>query len=181
MGSLLPVAEPARSRQAVFGPALTLGAGLGGLIDGIALHEMLGWHHLLSARPGFDMRANELADGLFHAAAWLAVLAGVIWLYARLRQPPVAAAWPRTDSGPRPWGFLVGPLLVGWGSFNVVEGLIDHQLLGIHHVRPGPGQLGWDLGYLLVGAMLAGIGVVLVRSDGGRREQRSNEPGSTGS
>jgi uncharacterized membrane protein len=26
-------------------------------------------------------------------------------------------------------------LLAGWGVFNIVEGLIDHQLLGLHHVR----------------------------------------------
>jgi uncharacterized membrane protein len=164
----------------VFGPALTLGAGLGGLLDGIALHQILGWHHLLSARPGFDVRANELADGLFHAAAWLAVLGGVIWLYARLRRPPVAAAWPRTDSGPRPWRFLIAPLLIGWGSFNVVEGLIDHQLLGIHHVHPGPGQLGWDLGYLVVGAALAGLGAILAPSGGRRPEQRNNHGGPIG-
>ena len=26
-------------------------------------------------------------------------------------------------------------LLVGWGAFNLVEGTIDHEILGIHHVR----------------------------------------------
>jgi uncharacterized membrane protein len=25
-------------------------------------------------------------------------------------------------------------LLAGWGVFNLVESIIDHQLLGIHHV-----------------------------------------------
>jgi hypothetical protein len=57
-----------RGVSPVFAPALTIGIGLGGFIDGIVLHQILGWHHMLSARTGFDMRANELADGLFHAA-----------------------------------------------------------------------------------------------------------------
>lgn len=31
------------------------------------------------------------------------------------------------------WGFHLGLLLAGWGIFHVVEGLVDHELLGIHH------------------------------------------------
>jgi len=26
-------------------------------------------------------------------------------------------------------------LVAGWAAFNLVEGLIDHETLGIHHVR----------------------------------------------
>jgi len=152
-----------RGVSSVFGPALTIGVGLGGFVDGIVLHQLLGWHHMLSARSGFDMRANEVADGLFHAAAWLVVLVGVLWLYARLRLPPVPAAWPRLDRGPRPWRALVGSMLLGWGLFNMVEGLIDHQLLGLHHVRPGAHQLAWDLGFLAFGAVLAGVGLLVTR------------------
>jgi uncharacterized membrane protein len=151
-------------RGLVFGPALALGVGFGGFLDGIVLHQILGWHHVLSSRPGVDMRANELADGAFHALSWLVLLGGVVWLYSRLRQPPVAAAWPRLDQGPRPWRALVGPMVMGWGLFNLVEGLVDHHLLGLHHVRPGPGQLGWDLGFLAFGAALAATGYVVARS-----------------
>jgi uncharacterized membrane protein len=102
-----------RGGSPVFAPALTIGVGLGGFVDGIVLHQIFGWHHMLSARSGFDMRTNELADGLFHAGAWLVVLAGVLWLYARLRLPPVPAAWPRLAVGPRPWRALVGAMLTG--------------------------------------------------------------------
>ncbi len=151
------------SRAGAFGPAVTLGIGLGGLLDGIVLHQLLGWHHLLSARPGVDMRTNEVADGVFHAGSWLVVLTGILWLYARLRQPSVAAAWPRLDAGPRAWRVLIGAMLAGWGLFSVVEGLIDHQILGLHHVRPGPGQLGWDLAFLAVGALACGLGFALSR------------------
>jgi uncharacterized membrane protein len=152
-----------RVRGGVLGPALTIGAGLGGLLDGILLHQILGWHHLISARPGATVRANEVADGLFHAGAWLAVLAGVAWLYARLRQPPVPGAWPRLDAGPRPWRVLAGGLVAGWGLFNLGEGLLNHLVLGVHHVRPGPGQLGWDLGFLALAVVLAAVGLALAR------------------
>jgi uncharacterized membrane protein len=152
-----------RGASSAFAPSLIIGAGLGAFIDGILLHQILGWHHLLSARPGVDMRANEVADGLFHAGAWLAVLVGVLWLYARLRLPPVPAAWPRLDRGPRPWGVLIGGMLVGWGLFTVIEGLVDHHALGLHHMRPGPDQLAWDLGFLAFGAVLVGLGFLVAR------------------
>ena len=32
---------------------------------------------------------------------------------------------------------FLGWLLVGWGLFNLVEGIVDHQILTIHHVREG--------------------------------------------
>jgi uncharacterized membrane protein len=59
---------------------------------------------------------------------------------------------------------FVGSLLVGAGAFNLVEGLIDHQILGIHHVKPGPNELIWDLGFLASGVVLALVGLILLRS-----------------
>jgi uncharacterized membrane protein len=53
---------------------------------------------------------------------------------------------------------LLGALIAGWGLFNLVEGLIDHQLLGIHHVHPGAGQRAWDLGFVTLG----GVGLMLL-------------------
>jgi uncharacterized membrane protein len=58
---------------------------------------------------------------------------------------------------------LIGGALVGWGLFNVVEGVVDHHLLRLHHVRPGPDQLAYDLGFLAWGALMLVVGVVLVR------------------
>jgi uncharacterized membrane protein len=56
-------------------------------------------------------------------------------------------------------------LLAGWGAFNLVEGLIDHELLGIHHVRDDlGGPLGWDLAFLAFGAALVLVGLALARS-----------------
>ena len=54
---------------------------------------------------------------------------------------------------------FVGSLLLGWGLFNLVEGIIDHQILGLHNVvqRAAPGaQLFWDMAFLAVG----GVGLI---------------------
>ena len=57
-----------------------------------------------------------------------------------------------------------GLLLAGWGAFNLVEGVIDHQILGIHHVRDDLGApLGWDLAFLASGALLVAVGAALAR------------------
>ncbi len=53
---------------------LLMGLGFGGFIDGIVLHQVLRWHHVLSGTgsnpvttvPGLE--ANTIADGLFHGA-----------------------------------------------------------------------------------------------------------------
>ena len=61
-------------------------------------------------------------------------------------------------------------LLAGWGAFNIVEGLIDHQLLGIHHVRDDLGApLGWDLAFIALGLVLVLGGLVMARSPASRR------------
>ena len=66
------------------------------------------------------------------------------------------------------WTFHLGGLLVGWGLFNLVEGMVDHHLLGVHHVRDDLGApLAWDLGFLAVGALLV-VGGVLLQRAGGR-------------
>ncbi|HYF62737.1 MAG TPA: DUF2243 domain-containing protein [Herpetosiphonaceae bacterium] len=151
-----PAAPAADRRQVAAG--VLLGIGLGGLFDGIVLHQILQWHHLVSAPyppTSLDnLEINTLADGLFHAATWLATLAGVLLLAGRrggLGRLPA----PRV---------LVGSLLAGWGAFNLVEGIVDHHLLGLHHVRPGPGQLWWDLGFLAWGALMLLGGIGLLRS-----------------
>lgn len=130
---------------------ILLGLGLGGFFDGIVFHQILQWHHMVSADyPATNvanLELNTLLDGLFHVLAYAFTVSG-LWLLWRVNRPP--------NRKPSSLAFA-GAMLMGWGIFNLVEGLINHQLLGIHHVRPGPNQLAWDLGFLVWGAvMLAG-------------------------
>ena len=135
-------------------PGLLGGIGLGGFLDGIVLHQLLQWHLMLSHTEAYPtttvagLQANTLADGLFHVVAWIAVLAGVLLLVQRVCG--------------RPRG-LFGLALGGWGLFNLVEGIVDHHLLGVHHVREGAGALGYDLAYLGLGALLLGGGWLLYK------------------
>ena len=83
-------------------------------------------------------------------------------------------AWQRGELAP-PWRVHLGLLLAGWGVFNLVEGLVDHQLLGIHHVRDDIGApLGWDLAFLALGVVLVLCGAALSRTQPKRRAVRSS-------
>jgi uncharacterized membrane protein len=145
-------------------PGFVLGLGLGGFIDGIVLHQILQWHHMLSDTGSHPvdtvagLEANTLADGFFHLATWVLVTIAMLL---------ILSAWRRGELAP-PWRVHVGLVLAGWGAFNLVEGLVDHQLLGIHHVRDDLGApLGWDLAFLAFGALLVGAGTALARPSAG--------------
>ncbi len=140
--------------------SFVLGLGLGGFVDGIVMHQILQWHHLLTATGEHPMTSvagledNTLADGLFHAATWVLVLGGLVMLVAAWREGRVAP----------PWREHAGLLIAGWGVFNVVEGTVDHLLLGIHHVRDDlGGPLGWDLAFLALGVAQLALGLALLR------------------
>jgi len=107
------------------------------------------------------LETNTLWDGLFHAFTWVAVAAGIWILWRR------STEWRWAFSGRA----LVGWMLVGWGLFNLVEGTVDHQLLGIHHVRDDlGGPLSWDLGFLAFGVLLVLAGWLLARSGADRQQ-----------
>ena len=137
-------------------PLLLTGFGLGAFVDGIVLHQLLQWHHLVDElEPAGDregLASNVFWDGVFHAGAWLVVLAGVLWL-ARARADVRAAGWP----------LLVGPLLVGWGLFNVVDQVVFHLLLEAHHIRQGEDYLLYDWGFTAIGVALVAGGALLAR------------------
>lgn len=147
-----------RDRRSIARPAVVLGVGLGGFLDGIVLHQLLQWHHLVSSREPTDtvagLETNTLWDGVFHAAMWLVVTVGV-WLVWR-----AARAGGRTD-----WRALVGWALVGWGGFNIFDGVVDHWLLGLHHIREGvDNELAYDVAFVLLGVALCAGGWLLQRS-----------------
>lgn len=139
---------------------ILLGLGLGGFIDGIVLHQILQWHHMVSATGEHPtdtvagLEVNTLVDGFFHLVMWLLVLAASIATIHSWRQGRLAPNW----------SFHFGLVIAGWGLFNVVEGLIDHQILRIHHVRDDlGGPLPWDLGFLVVSVLLTAAGWLLHR------------------
>jgi uncharacterized membrane protein len=140
-----------------------LGIGLGGFADGITLHQILQVHNMLSAvRPKLtlvDAEVNMFWDGLFHAMTWVFTLVGVVKLWSAGRDRD--AFW----SGRA----LAGSMMVGWGLFNLVEGIIDHHLLGIHHVVERLGLSAFDWAFVGVGGLgFMAFGWWLVRSAQGQ-------------
>jgi uncharacterized membrane protein len=135
-----------------------LGFALGGFFDGILLHQILQWHHLLSAVAGApfdDLRVQVLADGVFHALMYVIALIG-LWQLMRARP---ALFDPGAERA------LAGALLIGFGFWHAVDALLSHWLLGIHHIRMDTAHpVLWDAGWLLVfGVAPIGIGVLLGR------------------
>lgn len=148
-------------RRFPVGAGIFFGLGLGGFFDGIVLHQILQWHHM-GTSAGFppdsveNLRLNTLWDGIFHAATYVFVVIGLILLWRQARQ-----GHPRWSSK-----LLIGSMLLGFGLFNIVEGIVDHHLLGIHHVNetvPREQWIYWDVGFLIWGAAMILIGWWLLR------------------
>ena len=142
-------------------PGILLGIGLGGFVDGIVLHQILQWHHMLSSEGSYPsttiagLEDNTLADGFFHAFTWAIVVVGLWVLWRRTKE------WRWAASGRA----LLGWILVGWGAFNLVEGTVNHEILGLHHVREGAGhQTLYDVGFLALAVVLIVSGWLLTRT-----------------
>lgn len=161
-----PAAERRRFPVAA---GIFFGLGLGGFFDGIVFHQILQWHHMATS-AGFptdsveNLQLNTLLDGLFHAATYVFVVIGLVLLWRTAHKTHL---W---------WSakLLAGTLLMGFGLSNVVQGVVDHHIQGIHHVNetaPRAQWIWWDIGFLLWGsAMLAGGWLLYRRS-------RRNGPG----
>jgi uncharacterized membrane protein len=139
-------------REFPISAGILFGLGLGGFFDGIILHQVLQWHHMLTSN-GYppnsihNLEVNTLWDGLFHMTTYVFVPLGLTILWKRAHRTHVR--W----SGK----LLMGTILLGFGIFNVVEGIIDHHILGIHHVNetvPHDQWIYWDLGFLIWGAVM---------------------------
>ncbi|KQT87331.1 hypothetical protein ASG60_13050 [Methylobacterium sp. Leaf469] len=141
--------------------AILFGLGIGGFFDGIVLHQVLQWHHMLTS-AGYppdsvaNLQINTLWDGLFHASTYLFVFGGLVVLWRHARRNHLR--W----SG---W-LLPGGILMGFGLFNLAEGTINHHLLGLHHVNetvPRAQWIYWDLGFLIWGGVMLIGGWIMLR------------------
>jgi len=125
--------------KALSGAGFLLGFALGGFFDGILLHQILQWHHLLSGLTGAhfaDIRVQILADGAFHALMYVLAAIGLALLWKARRQ----YVQPGADRG------LFAMVLIGFGVWHVVDSVVSHWLIGLHRIRmDAPSPLMWDL------------------------------------
>jgi uncharacterized membrane protein len=141
-----PTHPPARRRLLVSG--LLLGLGVAGAVDEIVFHQLLHWHHFYDRASG---AAGLVSDGLLHAGTFSAAVAGMALLAdARRRGRFVPALW---------WGAV----LTAAGAFQVWDGVVHHKLLRLHQVRYGVDLTGYDVAWIVPGALLLAAGAVLLR------------------
>ena len=139
VGSAGAAATPRSFRWAGY----LVGIALGGFFDGILLHQVLQWHHLLSLvdSPALrDIRTQILADGLFHVLMYLVALAGL------------ALLWRSRQAFARPAGgrMLAACVLLGFGIWNIADVVLFHWVLVIHRIRVDSAfPLMWDIAWLL--------------------------------
>jgi uncharacterized membrane protein len=158
--------EVERNRKPLIAAATLLGIGLGGFVDGILFHQLLQSHNMLSGAGYYpttdlapevivvNMEINMFWDGLFHVFTWVMTVIGLAML------------WHAGERNDVPWSrrTLIGGLFLGWGLFNLVEGIIDHHILHIHHVTETANHLTWDLSFLGSGVVLIGVGIAIINS-----------------
>lgn len=155
------------NRRPLIAAGTLLGIGMCGFVDGIVFHQLLQLHNMLTVKypkTGVDaatavvnIEINMFWDGLFHAFCWSMTALGLalLWRAVRRRDVPLST---RT---------FVGSLSLGSGLFNLIEGLIDHELLGIHHVVEAGNHLLWDMAFLGSGVVLILAGWAVIRADHG--------------
>jgi uncharacterized membrane protein len=137
---------------------MVLGIGMGGFVDGIVFHQILQIHNMLSAQIPTDTligaKTNMVWDGLFHVMVWMATAAGIVLLWKAVKRPDVLL------SGQA----LLGSTLVGFGLFNLVEGIVDHHILNLHHVYERLGPSTWDYVFLASGVALMLTGWLMIHN-----------------
>lgn len=136
--------------------AIVAGLGFSGVLDVLVLHHVLQLHHLVSARvdPGTvsGLRTNVLADGLFTLAMLGIMLVGLGWVWRvdRRTASPLSLA-PLSSAG-----------LVGIGLFDLIDVLVNHYLLGLHHATHGGAFR--DPQWVVISVAFTAAGLVLLWS-----------------
>jgi uncharacterized membrane protein len=136
-----------------------LGFALGGFLDGVLLHQILQWHHLLSGvTDPADWRFQMAWDGAFHAAHYAIALLGLVLLWRRRREAAAPGAGRAT----------AGAALLGFGAWHLLDAVVNHWALGLHRINETVADpLPWDLVFFALGLVTAAAGGWLLRGRGG--------------
>ena len=136
--------QPSGERAPLTG-AFIVGFAFSAFFDGILLHQVLQWHHLLSLASGElfrDIRVQLLADGLFHVMSYFLAVGGLVLLWRHRGSEPsdrIVLAW----------------AVFGFAAWQSVDVILVHWAIGLHRVRVDvPSPLRWDIGWLIAFGLL---------------------------
>ena len=156
-GAGAPGAAPARRLLVTSG--VLFGIGAAGAFDEIVFHQLLHWHHFYD--PG-GPDAALVSDGVLHAGTWTATVVGLaLRAVAGRRGPVVRSTW---------WATV----LLGAGGFQLWDGVVHHELLGLHQVRYGVDSTGYDVAWNAAGVLLLLAGALLLRRSRARTGPRTS-------
>jgi len=119
--------------------------GVAAFIDETVFHQLLHWHHF------YDKSTAEIglvSDGFFHAGGWLAMVVG-LFLFADLQR--------RRATVPKRVG---AGALIGWGGFQLYDGVIQHKVFRLHQIRYDVELLPCDIACNAAGGLLLFGGLV---------------------
>lgn len=140
-------------RNRSFAAGFVLGMAAMAGIDEIVFHQLLGWHHFSdNATPAIGL----LSDGLLHAAELFALAAGFFLLLDASRRDEL---WPAAAGA---------GLLVGLGTFQLFDGVVDHKILRVHQIRYDVDLLPYDVAWI-GGAIVLLVAGLIVTAVLGRR------------
>ena len=129
---------------------ILIGMGLAGLIDITIFHQILQWHHTTSNKiiPNTmeSLQMNILWDGVFLAFSLIITIIGVslLWYASNSKN--------KNSLLSNKWSFI-GLIFIGFGGFNIIEGIINHHILEMHHVIDVADPFVFDLTFLVVGGL----------------------------
>jgi uncharacterized membrane protein len=148
-----PTATPRRVDRATgranrsVGSGVLVGVGVAAFVDETAFHQLLHWHHFYDrSTPAVGL----VSDGWLHTGGFIAIVVGM-YLLADLRR--------RRGLVPRRWW---AGLLLGWGVFQLYDGLVDHKLLRLHQIRYHVTLWPYDLVWNVLAVIGILIGLVLL-------------------
>jgi uncharacterized membrane protein len=100
---------------------MLLGIGIAAFLDETLLHQLLQWHTFYW---NTDQHGRILSDGLFHAFSTLLLLWGAFRL------------WQGRENWTLPFRpAIIAAILIGAGTFNLYDGVIQHVILHLHIVN----------------------------------------------
>ena len=137
---------------------LLFGGGIAAsIIDLFIFHLGLQWHHF------YDLSTSEVAlvsDGFFHAFGWFITVWG-LFLLADIRR-----------RGGGNWKRWAGAVVLGIGAFQLLDGVLNHKILGIHQIRYGVDLLMYDTVWIGSAVLFMVIGLPVLRMTGSGRRAR---------